>query len=67
MQPSLADDLLKCLIDAKLAGTKDGDGSYRFRSNEQAARIALGVFWECAEKWDADGNPDEHAKRSPLA
>lgn len=66
-QSSLADDLLKDLIDAKLAGTKIADGSYRFRSNEEAAKVALKVFWERAKEWYANGHLDEHEKYSTLA
>ena len=40
-----SDDLLQLLTNAKLAGSKYGDaGGYWFRSNEEAAQLALDVL-----------------------
>lgn len=53
---SLSEGLLQKLIGAKLAGTKLPNGGYSFRSNEEAARVAMSVFWETAKDWCVSGH-----------
>lgn len=40
----MQNDLLQLLIDAKLAGSSREGGGYWFRSNEEAAELALDVL-----------------------